>query len=151
MTKIYLNWRMKLVDLKWLSFCLFASNSINRSINGESNWEISWILYLFNIDDLQLTLGFILWSGKAMECTWTVWRLSLLSQRILDSLTFLISSSCSREKEDGKLEFSYQNLSPNLMLWNDLPITQAKVGPTREPGRGISVIPADQRSGKKYF
>ena len=38
------------------------------------------------------------------------------------------------------------NLSPNLKLWNCLPIRQANVGPTILPGRGLSVMPADQRS-----
>ena len=73
-------------------------------------------------------------------------RLSLLSQRIRDSFTFLISASWWTVKEEGQPPFSYQNLSPNLMLWKDLAITQANVGPTKAPGSGVSVIPADQRS-----
>ena len=78
--------------------------------------------------------------------TWTVSRSSLLSHRTRDSLTRLISASCSRVKEEGQPPFSYQNLSPWRKLWNCLPIRQAKVGPTMLPGSGLSVMPADHRS-----
>ena len=77
--------------------------------------------------------------------------------------------TCSIVKEDGQPEPSYQYLSPNLMerhpnifssstshtnvivmtnlkLWNCLPMMQAKVGPTMEPGRGSSLIPAVHKS-----
>merc|ERR1711970_955368 len=69
-----------------------------------------------------------------------------LSQRTRDNLTLLISANCSRVKEDGQPPFSYQNLSPYLKLWNCLPTMQAKVGPTMEPGRGLSVTPAVHKS-----
>ena len=86
--------------------------------------------------------------------TCTVSKSSLLSQRTLDSLTRLISASCSRVKDEGQPPFSYQNLSPCLKLWNCLPMRQARVGPTILPGRGLSVMPADHRSissGEAYI
>ena len=71
--------------------------------------------------------------------------------------------TCSWVKEDGQPPPSYQNLSPYLeeaefqrtvslighnylKLWNCLPMMQAKVGPTMEPGRGRSLMPAVHRS-----
>ena len=100
--------------------------------------------------------------------TWMVSRWSLLSQMIRDSFTFLISASWSPVKEEGQPPFSYQNLvsitptyepitiytlddcgsdlSPCLKLWKDLPMMQARVGPTMAPGLGTSLTPADQRS-----
>lgn len=51
-----------------------------------------------------------------------------------------------RVKELGQPPFSYQNRSPNLRSLNCRPMMQAKVGPTRLPGRGRSESPPDQRS-----
>merc|ERR1719189_887508 len=133
-------------------FCLLLTYFPNPLKNVEEGalWKEA-SLHLFRsilgrTPDLHGTLGLISWSGSTMAYTWTVSKSSLLSQRTLDSLTLLISASCSRVKDEGQPPFSYQNLSPNLKLWNCLPIRQAKVGPTILPGSGLSVIPADQRS-----
>ena len=48
-------------------------------------------------------------------------------------------------KETMKL-FVRVNKENNLKLWNCLPMMQAKVGPTMDPGRGTSEMPADHMS-----
>lgn len=49
-------------------------------------------------------------------------------------------------KLDGYPLFSYQNLSPKRSSLKVSPIRQAKVGPTMEPGRGLSVTPPLHKS-----
>ena len=97
-----------------------ASRHLVRSMRGSSC-------------DLQLTRGLISWSGSTIACTWIVSMSSALSQKIRESRTFRISASCSRVKEDGQPEFSYQKRSPARKWLNWRPIMQAKVGPTIAP------------------
>ncbi len=54
--------------------------------------------------------------GRMLTCM--VSMSSELSHTILESLTFLISSSCSTVKELGHPPFSYQKRSPNLSWAN---------------------------------
>ena len=68
---------------------------------------------------------------------------SLLSHNTRDILILRISANCSRVKLLGHPPFSYQNRSPLRNKLNCLPKMQAKVGPTMEPGKGFSAMPAE--------
>ena len=77
---------------------------------------------------------------------WILSTTSAFSQMILASVTFLNSVSWLSVKRTAASEVSYQNRSHFFSFWNWIPITQAKVGPTRAPFRGTSLRPPVNRS-----
>ena len=149
-----------------------------------------WRLFLM---ELCLKSFFAIYQHENGEVTCILSMSSELSQKIVDSFTFLISFNCNHNRLSGKVSLGniwnllygergrpawafvpisvskpdgkvpkyliFTALQPNiyssdtnviavlnLKLWNCLPMMQAKVGPTMEPGRGSSLTPAVHRS-----
>lgn len=71
---------------------------------------------------------------------------SVLSHMTRASRDLRISSSWAGVKEDGWLPNSYQNRSPTRTLLNWVAMMQAKVGPSKLPGRDRSDTPPDHKS-----